>query len=215
MLPHRSDTSRGHLHPPTRPRLTLPPAHSLVLSFSLLQLRLGLTPHRRGGFSRAAAYAATFLGALARLFLPPSDSTTSLQLPGPPLATPPPSSTSWSYRSTMQRPLSTRQIFPPPSGTTLRPVGEERRLVYTIFGTSDRTIESIYVGDVLEKNVASVGRGTDGSDDRGRFARSRKFQTFFRRVSAFTRKSDFSDTFFRHAILFSRVYVLSFVRSAD
>lgn len=25
MLPHRSDTSRGHLHPPTRPRLTLSP----------------------------------------------------------------------------------------------------------------------------------------------------------------------------------------------
>lgn len=92
MLPHRSDTSRGHLHPPTRSHLTLPPAlpFSLSLSFSLVfslspvKLRLDLTPHHQGGFSRAAAYAATFLGALARVFLPLSDSTTSLQLPGPP-----------------------------------------------------------------------------------------------------------------------------------
>lgn len=42
MLPHRSDTSRGHLHPPTRPRLSLPPFRRSP-SFFLLDVRLELT----------------------------------------------------------------------------------------------------------------------------------------------------------------------------
>lgn len=65
MLPHRSDTSRGHLHPP----LTLSPypqiaAHSLLhdLSFSFL---LSSFPSRVVS-PGTNAYAATFLEALAR-----------------------------------------------------------------------------------------------------------------------------------------------------
>lgn len=72
MLPHRSDTSRGHLHPPTRPRLSLPPFASLFpSSFPLGRPSRAHQPHyRRGGFSRATAYAATFLGALAQAPFP-------------------------------------------------------------------------------------------------------------------------------------------------
>lgn len=115
MLPHRSDTSRGHLHPPTRPRLSLPPS-ALSPSFFLLDVRLGLTS--RGGFSRATAYAATFLGALAQasLSLPFPAITPSSQLPGPPRYPRYPS-----YRSKMQRPLSTRQIFSSPAQRILHP----------------------------------------------------------------------------------------------
>lgn len=49
MLPHRSDTSRGHLHPPTRPRLSLPPFASLFPSFFPLDVRLELTSRTIAG----------------------------------------------------------------------------------------------------------------------------------------------------------------------
>lgn len=49
MLPHRSDTSRGHLHPPTRPRLSLPPFASLFLSFFPMDVRLELTSRTIAG----------------------------------------------------------------------------------------------------------------------------------------------------------------------
>lgn len=49
MLPHRSDTSRGHLHPPTRPRLSLPPFASLFLSSFPSDVRLELTSRTIAG----------------------------------------------------------------------------------------------------------------------------------------------------------------------
>jgi len=84
MLPHRSDTSRGHLHPPTRPRLTPPPSlpPSRRLSFS------AGTPSRPR--SRAIGGGLLPCGRLCRHFpggacagpsLPAT--TPALQLPGP------------------------------------------------------------------------------------------------------------------------------------
>lgn len=132
MLPHRSDTSRGHLHPPTHPRLTLPPfLHPSCSSVSTSQ------PHRQGGFSRAAAYAATFLGALARDFLPSSSRHPvfpSLQLPGLLSRNPP----------VLVAPLDDATAIVYASNLSTRKRNESVRLrwgavVYTIFLTFDRT----------------------------------------------------------------------------
>lgn len=125
MLPHRSDTSRGHLHPPTCPRLMLPPAlsHSLLFHPEAPSRPYTAQP---GWFPPVPPLMPPLSWGRLRGFSSLFPTATSLQLPGPPRNPPSFSSTSSSYRSTMQRPLSTRQIFPPPSGTTLRPVGEER-----------------------------------------------------------------------------------------
>ena len=48
MLRHRSDTSRGHLHPPTRPP-SFAASLCLTLSFFLLDVRLGLTSRTTAG----------------------------------------------------------------------------------------------------------------------------------------------------------------------
>lgn len=87
----------------------LPLLHSFFLSLRRPS-RAHQPYYRWGGFSRATAYAATFLGALARVPFPffschhPIFATTR-----DPLATPS------SHRSKMQRPLSTRQIFSSPA----------------------------------------------------------------------------------------------------
>lgn len=123
MLPHRSDTSQGHLHPPLA--LVL---HCLLLpplpSFSLPS-KAPSRPHNRTAGVVSPVRPLMPPLSWGRLRKPTSLSslspvaTLSLQLPEP-LAAPVLST----HRSTMQRPLSTRQIFPPPSGTTLHPVAE-------------------------------------------------------------------------------------------
>lgn len=105
MLPHRSDTSQGHLHPLTRPRLTCPSFLSLFLFYGV--------PSRSRSSSTVRGW---FLpcGRLCRHF--PGGACASLPIPTIVLlfATirAPRTIPSLSYSSTtMQRPLSTRQIF--------------------------------------------------------------------------------------------------------
>lgn len=145
MLPHRSDTSRGHLHPSTRLRLTLPPSFPCRFSFSF----------RAPSRSRSRTIRVV---SPVRPLMPPlswgrlREHLSSRHHPGfattgtpsqqfPPLV---------AFRSPMQRPLSTRQIFSPPSETTYSaPVAGSMTVVYTIFGTSDRTI-----GELLRRRHA-------------------------------------------------------------
>lgn len=145
MLPHRSDTSRGHLHPPTRPRLSLPPSASLFLSFSQMSVSGSPAAPPPGWFLPCDRLCRYFPGGAcaSSLSLPHPAITPSSQLPGPPRY-----SLLSSYGSKMQRPLSTRQIFSPPGATTFHPRSQRGAVVYTIFGTSDRAIENFCNGDV-------------------------------------------------------------------
>lgn len=150
MLPHRSDTSRGHLHPPTHPRLTLSPfLHPSCSSVSTSQ------PHRQGGFSRAAAYAATFLGALARdssLPLPAAPSSRLCNYQDSPLATP-------CSRRTARRCnghcLRVKSFHP--QTERVRPIAMRSGRLHDFSNFRSYTIESIYTGNVLEENLVSIG----------------------------------------------------------
>lgn len=122
--------------------------------------------HRRGGFSRATAYAATFLEALAQApSLSPSCHHPALQLPGPPRY-----SLFSSCCSKMQRPLSTRQIFSPHGATTFHPRSQRGAVVYTDFWNF-RSCDRELLRRWCAREDCCVRWARENSD-RGRFARA-------------------------------------------
>lgn len=145
--------------------------------------------HRRGGFSRATAYAATFLGALAQAPSPspschhPVFATTRTPSPSSLLVVSLEDATAIVYASN----LFTLSV------TILCPRSYRGAVVYTIFGTSDRAIESFYDSDALEKTAAFVGRERAAIEgDLPACELRLPFEVF-----AFIRTRDFRDVSFR------------------
>lgn len=181
MLPHRSDTSRGHLHPPTRPRLSLPPSATLSLSFSQTSVSSSPAAPPPGWFLPCDRLCRHFLGGAcaSSLSLPllPSPRLCNYQ---DPLATP-------SFRRIARRcngHCLRVKSFHLPGITTFHARSQRGTVVYTIFGTSDRTIKSFYDGDVLEKITAFVGRERTAIEGAG-LARLR-VKTPFRSVRVYS-----------------------------
>jgi hypothetical protein len=209
MLPHRSDTSRGHLHPPTRPRLTPPPSlpPSRRLSFS------AGTPSRPR--SRAIGGGLLPCGRLCRHFpggacagpsLPAT--TPALQLPGPARDSLSPfiSLLSSRFARRMQRPLSTRQIFSTPSGTALSfPARGEERPFRRFSGLPIVRSETSHDGGRAREESSRSSR-TRGSDDRRRFALPFAISELPFQELAFVRTGDFGTL---HEILESRPLIAS------
>lgn len=179
MLPHRSDTSQGHLHPPLA--LVL---HCLslffLLSLSLLKLRLDLTIAPPGWFLPCGRLCRHFPGgACASPLLPPSRHYPVFATTRTPRNPP---SSQRNARRCNGHCLRVKSFHPQAERHSTR--SRREAVVYTIFGTSDRAIESFYDDGVLEKNVVSSYR-TRESDDRGRFPRLR-FKTPFRSVRVYS-----------------------------
>lgn len=183
MLPHRSDTSRGHLHPPTRPRLSLPPSATLSLSFSQTSVSGSPAAPPPGWFLPCDRLCRHFLGGAcaSSLSLPflPSPRLCNYQ---DPLAAP----LFPSYRSKMQRPLSTRQIFSPLP--PLRHNDIPREIVARSGRLHDFWNFRSYDQEFLRWRCAREDhcvRWTRENSDRGRLARLR-VKTPFRSVRVYS-----------------------------
>lgn len=141
MLPHRSDTSRGHLHPPTRPRLSLPPSASLFPSFSWTSVSSSPAAPPPGWFLPCDRLCRYFPGGAcaSSLSLPlschhPVFATTRTPSLPPLLVVSLEDATAIVYASNL--------FTPPPGEMTFHPRSQRGAVVYTIFGTSDRAIEN-------------------------------------------------------------------------